>query len=99
MERPDAALLGKRGSPRRDTDPVDGAGERSGAALAGVCVLSPAISGIRVCYGQAQQSGPTSVSTLTPVAKITGDWSAFLDKAKAIMFEGAKTMTIRRKET
>jgi len=65
----------------------------------GYVYYHPQYRGIRVCYGQAQQSGPTSVSTLTPVAKITGDWSAFLDKAKAIMFEGAKTMTIRRKET
>ncbi len=58
----------------------------------------PGLRGIRLCYGQGQYSGPTSVLTLTPLAKLTGDWSAFRKKAAAIMFEGAKTMTIRRKE-
>jgi hypothetical protein len=58
----------------------------------------PSYRGLRLCYGQAQQSGPTSVSTLTPLARIMGDWSAFRAKASAIMFDGAKTMTIRRKE-
>jgi len=51
-----------------------------------------------LCYGQAQQSGPTNVSSLTPVARLAGDWSAFRRKAAAIIFEGAKSMTIRRKE-
>ena len=58
----------------------------------------PTYRGIRLCYGQAQQSGPTSVSTLTPLARITGDWTAFRKKASAIMFEGAKAMSIRRRE-
>ncbi len=64
----------------------------------GYVYYHPAYRGLRLCYGQAQQSGPTSVSSLTPLARITGDWSAFRTKASAIMFEGAKTMTIRRKE-
>jgi len=64
----------------------------------GYVYYHPAYRGIRLCYGQAQQSGPTSVSTLTPLAKLTGDWSALHKKAAAIMFDGAKTMTIRRKE-
>lgn len=64
----------------------------------GYVYYHPTYHGIRICYGQAQQSGPTSVSTLTPLAKMTGDWTAFREKAKAIMFEGAKTLTIRRKE-
>lgn len=64
----------------------------------GYVYYHPAYRGIRLCYGQAQQSGPTSVSTLTPLARITGDWTAFQQKAAAIMFEGAKTMTVRRKE-
>ena len=63
----------------------------------GYVYYHPAWRGIRICYGQAQQSGPTSVSTLTPVAKFTDDWAAFKEKARAIMFEGAKTMTIHRK--
>jgi len=63
----------------------------------GYVYYHPRYRGIRICYGQAQQSGPTSVSTLTPLAKLTGDWTAFREKAKAIMFEGAKTLTIRRK--
>ncbi len=64
----------------------------------GYVYYHPTYRGIRICYGQAQQSGPTSVSTLTPLARITGDWSALRTKAAAIMFEGAKAMTIRRKE-
>jgi hypothetical protein len=64
----------------------------------GYVYYHPAYRGIRICYGQAQQSGPTSVSTLTPVAKLTGDWTAFRQKAAAIMFEGAKPMTMRRRE-
>ncbi len=64
----------------------------------GYVYYHPAYRGIRLCYGQAQQSGPTSVSTLTPLARIRGDWSAFRAKAAAIMFEGAKPMVIRRKE-
>lgn len=64
----------------------------------GYVYYHPAYRGIRLCYGQAQQSGPASVSTLTPLARIRGDWSAFRAKAAAIMFEGAKTMVIRRKE-
>ena len=46
----------------------------------------------------AQQSGPATVSHLTPLARLTGDWSAFRAKASAIMFESAKAMTIRKKE-
>jgi hypothetical protein len=64
----------------------------------GYVYYHPAYRGLRLCYGQAQQSGPTSVSSLTPLARITGDWSAFRTKASAIMFEGAKAMIIRRKE-
>jgi hypothetical protein len=64
----------------------------------GYVYYHPSYRGIRICYGQAQQSGPTSVSTLTPLARITGDWSGFRRKASAIMFEGAKAMVIRRKE-
>jgi hypothetical protein len=64
----------------------------------GYVYYHPAYRGLRLCYGQAQQSGPTSVSSLTPLARLTGDWSAFRAKASAIMFEGAKAMTIRRKE-
>ena len=64
----------------------------------GYVYYHPAYRGIRLCYGQAQQSGPTSVSTLTPLARIGGDWSAFRTKAAAIMFDGAKPMVIRQKE-
>ncbi len=64
----------------------------------GYIYYHPAYRGLRFCYGQAQQSGPTSVSSLTPLARLTGDWSGFRAKASAIMFEGAKAMTIRRHE-
>ena len=64
----------------------------------GYVYYHPTYRGIRLCYGQAQQSGPTSVSTLTPLARIVGDWTTFRKKASAIMFEGAKAMTMRRKE-
>jgi hypothetical protein len=64
----------------------------------GYMYYHPRYRGIRICYGQGQQSGPTSVSTMTPLAALTGDWSALRAKAAAIMFDGAKTMTIRRKE-
>jgi hypothetical protein len=64
----------------------------------GYVYYHPTYRGIRICYGQAQQSGPTSVSSLTPLARLAGDWSAFRRTAAAIMFEGAKPMTIRRKE-
>jgi len=64
----------------------------------GYVYYHPTYRGIRLCYGQAQQSGPTNVSSLTPVARLAGDWSAFRRKAAAIIFEGAKSMTIRRKE-
>ena len=64
----------------------------------GYLYYHPAYRGLRLCYGQAQQSGPATVSRLTPLARLSGDWSAFRAKAGAIMFEGAKTMTIRRKE-
>ena len=64
----------------------------------GYVYYHPAYRGIRICYGQAQQSGPTSVSALTPLARLTGDWSALRTKAAAIMFDGAKTMTMRRKD-
>jgi len=63
----------------------------------GYVYYHPRYRGLRIAYGQAQQSGPASVSTLTPVARLTGDWTAFREKAAAIMFEGAKTLTIRRK--
>ena len=64
----------------------------------GYLYYHPAYRGLRLCYGQAQQSGPATVSHLTPLARLTGDWSAFRAKVSAIMFEGAKTMTIRKKE-
>jgi hypothetical protein len=64
----------------------------------GYVYYHPTYRGIRICYGQAQQSGPTSVSSLTPLARLAGDWSAFRRAAAAIMFEGAKPMTITRKE-
>ena len=62
----------------------------------GYLYYHPAYRGLRLCYGQAQQSGPATVSLLTPLARLTGDWSAFRKKVSAIMFEGAKTMNIRR---
>lgn len=64
----------------------------------GYLYYHPTYRGLRLCYGQAQQSGPATVSHLTPLARLAGDWSAFRAKVAAIMFEGAKTMTIRRKE-
>jgi hypothetical protein len=64
----------------------------------GYLYYHPAYRGLRLCYGQAQQSGPATVSRLTPLARLTGDWNPFRAKVSAIMFEGAKTMTIRKKE-
>jgi len=80
--------------------PIDLDSAENGQVLhwPGYVYYHPAYRGIRFCYGQAQQSGPTSVSTLTPLARLRGDWSAFRGKAAAIMFEGAKSMVIRRTE-
>jgi hypothetical protein len=39
--------------------------------------------------------GPWSASTMTPLARFDGDWSAFRDIAKSLFIEGAKPMTFR----
>ncbi len=54
--------------------------------------------GVRICYGDAQQGGPAGPSTLVPIARFVGDWSAFKRKAQSTLLEGAKPMAIRRGE-
>ena len=56
--------------------PIDlgGAEETKPLDWRGRVYYHPAYRGIRLCYDQAQQNGPSTVSTLTPVAGIHGDW-------------------------
>jgi hypothetical protein len=52
--------------------------------------------GIRICYGDnGCMGGPWSASSMTPLARFDGDWSAFRNIAKSLFIEGAKPMTFR----
>lgn len=53
--------------------------------------------GIRICFGDGQQSGAFSVSNMTPFARLEGDWSAFRERASRLHITGAKPMQIRLK--
>lgn len=63
----------------------------------GYIYYHPAYGGIRICYGDGQQSGAFSVSHLTPFARLDGDWSAFQQKARQLIVTGARPMQIRLK--
>ena len=63
----------------------------------GYIYYHPDYSGIRICYGDGQQSGAFSVSHLTPLARFEGDWSAFRDTATRLQVTGARPMRIRLK--
>ncbi|MFN8525885.1 MAG: DUF3830 family protein [Chloroflexota bacterium] len=51
--------------------------------------------GIRICYGDGQQSGAFSVSHMTPFARFEGDWSAFRETAANLYLTGSKQMSLR----
>jgi hypothetical protein len=51
--------------------------------------------GLRLCYGDGQQSGAFSVSNMTPLARLEGDWSALREKAAQLYITGAKPMKLR----
>jgi hypothetical protein len=51
--------------------------------------------GIRICYGNGQQSGAFNVSALTPLARFDGDWSAFRNQASRLFLDGSKRLSMR----
>jgi hypothetical protein len=51
--------------------------------------------GLRICYGDGQQSGAFSASHMTPIAKLDGDWSAYRQRAGNLYLTGARPMTVR----
>jgi hypothetical protein len=51
--------------------------------------------GIRMCYGNGQQSGAFNVSALTPLARFEGDWSAVRSQASGLFLEGSKRLRFR----
>jgi hypothetical protein len=63
----------------------------------GYIYYHPAYGGIRICYGDGQQSGAFSVSRLTALARFDGDWSAFREKARQLIVTGVRPMRIRLK--
>jgi hypothetical protein len=59
----------------------------------------PAKRGLRIAWGQASVNNLSAfaLEQLTPIAVFDGDWSAFKNKAKVQLTEGAKKLTIRKK--
>ncbi len=89
------------GSGGRDGEvPIDVEPKEHGEVLhwPGYVYWHPVRRSIRICYGDAQQGGPAGPSSLVPIARFVGDWTAWRRKAQAILLEGAKPLVIRRGE-
>lgn len=64
----------------------------------GDILFVPGWNGLRFVYGPAQMRGPRGPHPVPRVGRLIGDRSGFVKLAKAIEWEGAKTMTVSRAE-
>jgi hypothetical protein len=64
----------------------------------GDILFVPGWNGLRFVYGQAQMGGPAGPHPVPKLGRIRGDLEAFAAKANRVQYDGAKQMTIRRKE-
>ncbi len=91
-----AHFLGTRPAGSRTDWTADRAArEPNHVSLAGYWYYHPSYSGIRICYGDGQQSGAFTVSSLTALARFDGDWSGFREKAGQFYITGARPARIR----
>jgi hypothetical protein len=64
----------------------------------GTISLKPQHGEIALSYGQAQARDPRGTGWATPLAVFEGDYQPFLEVLAKTQREGAKPLTIRRKE-
>jgi hypothetical protein len=90
----DEAARAERGPIGLRVEPQE---NRTAFHVPGHIYYHPAYGGIRICYGDGQQSGAFTTSYLTAIARFDGDWSAFREKAEQLQVTGARPMQIRLK--
>ncbi len=64
----------------------------------GDIVFLPAIRELAIAYGEARFAWVTGAMMVSALGRIEGDLGAFAKKAERLMWEGAKTLTLRRLE-